>query len=208
MISLSIGKLVLDFENKKDQEVMGKILALVENSNLRSIFKKNGFSHDFINQLVDCTTVQFLYNLYIKERMEEMNSSSIRITDLKMIDKHADFIDSLEKFYTNTSEHPVEINEFTDFIDKSDENMMKDIEIIKFIIFLINQNGVSDKIWNLVEGNRAKQIIVATNLAIKYIVACSEGQNELSLVSILTKQAIIADLINDALIMPNISDTK
>lgn len=202
MSTISIGKLVLDLEDRKTQEIMGKVLALVESSKIRDILKDKGFSRDLINQIVDCTTVQFLSNIYIKENMEEMDRLSIRVTD-ELVDKYAGFIDQLESFYTNQSEHPVEINEFSDFIDKSDKDMMKDIELIKFIVFLFNQNLASDTIWNIVEGNKAKQLIAATNLAMRYIVACSGGQNELSLINILTKQDMIPNMVNDALVLPD-----
>lgn len=202
MNTITIGKLVMDLDDRKTQELMGKVLALIEASDLRNIFKKNGFSRAFINQLIDCTMIQFFSNIYVKENMEEMDRLSLKMTN-ELVVKHDDFINQLEKFYSNKSEHPVEINEFSDFIDKNDKSMMEDIELIKFIVFLINQNYVSDTIWEMVKGNKASQLIAATNLAISYISACSDNHNEVSLINILTKQVIIKDLINNALVLPD-----
>lgn len=184
------NEVILNSKDPQVQLVLGHSLGLVQKSGLREVLLED-FGEVLVDQILDATCIQFL-NYIVNEEKMEANEVGEKLT-LDLADKHRDFFTMALAFYSNENpacKHPVSISDL-DFGPQYDSDM----DVIKFVIQLLNKHGVSDKVYRTVDGNTDLQMQKVLSYAIGYIQGCSEEDGSLSIIDILLKQHIIGNIL-------------
>ena len=180
---------VFDPQDQTTKELMKRICAIMDNTKLRKTLLKK-FSEPLVAQLIDATAMQYIGYVINQEKLNP--GTPLSQISMDMVNRNADFFEKIAAFYDSTPEHPIDLKMMPDF---GAENA-RDMELLKFIIFLFNQHGLSNMLYTRVGKNKEMQFALALDNIQAYVEEIKEGEY-LPVLNVLTRQYIIIDMMED-----------
>ena len=186
----------INLDSPKAQELLGRALALLQNSGLRVALLKT-FGEKLVEQIINVLCIQYLMYVAVNEGMDQRNDWDEIVDQItpEMFDRHSEFVSIVLSFYDNDedfniAEHPISLKEL-DFGDGADQ---ENSDLIKLIVSMFNKHFVSDAIYDkLPEKNKSLHLSKVLLYANAYIDHCQE-QGMVSIYSILMNQPWIIAL--------------
>lgn len=184
-------EVVLDSRNPKIQQVLAKSLAIAQSCGLHEVLLQS-FNEVLVDQILDALCVQYLGYMVNEERIpgdriEEQLS-------LELVDRHARFFSMALRFYSNENplcKHPVSLDDLDFGPDYS-----RDMDVIKFVILLINKHGISDLVYEASDGNEDEQLQRVLTYAFGYIQDCASKDGSFSILNVLVNQHLLTDVLD------------
>jgi len=185
------NEVVLNSRSPKVQQVLARASAIAQGCGLREVLLK-GFGEVLVDQVLDAICVQYLGYMVNEERIP--NNQVEEKLSLELVDEYAQFFDMVVRFYSDDNplcKHPVSL----DGLDFGPE-YAQDMDIIKFVIQLINKHGVSDRVYAAVNGDTDGQLQRVLTYAFGYIQDCAEEDGSLSVLNVLLNQHLITGILD------------
>lgn len=185
------GEVVLNSRSPKVQQVLARASAIAQDCGLREVLLED-FGEVLVDQVLDAICVQYLSYMVNEERIP-----TVQVEDklsIELVDKHAQFFGMAVRFYSDENplcKHPVSLDEL-DF----GPDYAQDMDVIKFVIQLINKHGISDRIYEAVGGDTDGQLQRVLTYAFGYIQDCAEEDGSLSILSVLLNQHLLTSILD------------
>ena len=194
-MSEKVKTLVIDFNEKRNRKIFERITELVQKSKLTEVLKFYEFGDLFIDQVLKSIDIQFIDYIYFVEKLDPKGPSTQLTMDL--VEKHAYFFDMTASFFVEPVDHPIQLKllEF-DTQGRDDETTKNHIDLCKFTVMLMNQHKVSDIVFYKCNGDVVNQVLNVMALVNEYLTMCAEKDGGISMVSVLTNQFLIRQMLD------------
>lgn len=207
-MAASQEEIMLNAKSPEAQQLLGRALALLENSGLKATLLKT-FTETITDQIIYALCIQYIAYAGSQEVQEELNDQDdwdqvLRKLTPEKLDRYHEFISMYVVFYNNEyqlAEHPVDLKDL-DFGQGSDP---ENEDLIKLIVFMLNRHLVSDAIYNKwPDGGKHLQLSKVLTYANMYLDHCQEN-GTISVYSLVMNQPWIIGL-REALTSKNEED--
>ena len=194
-MSEKVKTLVIDFNEKRNRKIFERITELVQKSKLTEVLKFYEFGDLFIDQVLKSIDMQFIDYIYFVEKLD-LKGPSTQLT-MDLVEKHAYFFDMTASFFVEPVDHPIQLKllEF-DTQGRDDETTKNHIDLCKFTVMLMNQHKVSDIVFYKCNGDVVNQVLNVMALVNEYLTMCAEKDGGISMVSVLTNQFLIRQMLD------------